>query len=69
MVALDDSNDLGGIYIPSRACAGSDGVISSQTRLLLWERDSSQVVLLYLWQLHSTHEGYFVPLLFAHHKC
>lgn len=53
----------------SRACAARDGAITSQTGVLLWEHDSSQVFLLYLWQLHSTHESYFMLLLFANQQC
>lgn len=53
----------------SRACAARDGAITSQTGVLLWEHDSSQVFLLYLWQLHSTHESYFMLLLFANRQC
>lgn len=40
----------------SRACATRDGAITSPTEMLPWERDSSQVFLLYLCQLHSPHE-------------
>ena len=35
---------------------------------LLWEHDSSQVFLLYLCQLHSAHESYFMLLLFANQQ-
>lgn len=52
-----------------RTCAARDGAITSATEMLLWERDSSQVFLLYLWQLHSTHESYFMHLLFANQQC
>lgn len=63
MISLDDNENphVNDIYIPHRvhACAARDGVITSLTGVLLWEHDSPQVFLLYLWQLHSTHEKLF----------